>query len=167
VRGPPAGGRLSEPAGRAGDNVGMAAGERFDLERFVAAQDAGGTYEQAVAELRRGAKTSHWMWFVFPQIAGLGHSPAAQRYAIVSVAEARAYLVHPVLGPRLAECARIVAGHSGRTAQQIFGGIDAMKLRSSMTLFLLADPAQPVFRQVLDQHYGGATDEATERLARA
>jgi uncharacterized protein (DUF1810 family) len=156
-----------EPAARAGDNVGMAAGDAFDLERFVAAQDAGGTYERAVAELRRGAKTSHWMWFVFPQVAGLGHSPTAQRYAISSVAEARAYLSHPVLGPRLAECAAIVAELTGRTAQQVFGGIDAMKLRSSMTLFLLADPARPVFRQVLDQYYGGATDEATERLARA
>lgn len=143
----------------------MAAGQAFDLERFVAAQDAGGTYQQAVAELGRGAKTSHWMWFVFPQIAGLGRSPAAQHYAISSVAEARAYLAHPVLGPRLAECAEIVAGLTGRTAEQIFGGIDAVKLRSSMTLFLLADPDQPAFRQVLDQFYGGAMDEATERLA--
>lgn len=143
----------------------MAAGQAFDLERFAAAQDAGGTYQQAVAELGRGAKTSHWMWFVFPQIAGLGRSPAAQHYAISSVAEARAYLAHPVLGPRLAECAEIVAGLTGRTAEQIFGGIDAVKLRSSMTLFLLADPDQPAFRQVLDQFYGGAMDEATERLA--
>lgn len=143
----------------------MAAGQAFDLERFVAAQDAGGIYQQAVAELGRGAKTSHWMWFVFPQIAGLGRSPAAQHYAISSVAEARAYLAHPVLGPRLAECAEIVAGLTGRTAEQIFGGIDAVKLRSSMTLFLLADPDQPAFRQVLDQFYGGAMDEATERLA--
>ena len=143
----------------------MAAGEPFDLDRFVAAQDAGGSYERAVAELRQGLKATHWMWFVFPQIAGLGHSPTARLYAISSVAEARAYLAHPVLGPRLAECARIVAGLSGRTAQQIFGGIDAIKLRSSMTLFLLADPQQAAFRQVLDQYYGGVADEATEQLA--
>jgi len=144
----------------------MAAGDAYDLERFVTAQDSGGTYEQAVAELRRGTKTSHWMWFVFPQIAGLGSSPAARHYAISSVAEAHAYLAHPVLGPRLADCARIVAGLSGRTAEQIFGGIDAMKLRSSMTLFLLADPQRAVFRRVLEQYFAGAGDPATERLAR-
>jgi len=144
----------------------MAAGDAYDLERFVTAQDSGGTYEQAVAELRRGTKTSHWMWFVFPHIAGLGSSPAARHYAISSVAEAHAYLAHPVLGPRLADCARIVAGLSGRTAEQIFGGIDAMKLRSSMTLFLLADPQRAVFRRVLEQYFAGAGDPATERLAR-
>jgi uncharacterized protein (DUF1810 family) len=144
----------------------MAPGDPYDLSRFVAAQNSGGSYEQAVAELRRGAKTSHWMWFVFPQITGLGHSAIARRYAISSVAEARAYLAHPVLGPRLTECAQIVAGLTGRTADQILGGVDAMKLRSSMTLFLLADPDQPAFRQVLDRYYGGARDAATEQLAR-
>jgi uncharacterized protein (DUF1810 family) len=149
------------------DNGGMAADDPFDLSRFVAAQNSGGSYEQAVTELRRGAKTSHWMWFVFPQIAGLGRSATARRYAISSVAEARAYLAHPVLGPRLAECAQIVAGLAGRTADQIFGGIDALKLRSSMTLFLLADPDQPAFGQVLDQYFGGVRDAATEQLARA
>src|ERR1700733_7206408 len=97
--------------------------DRYDLERFVAAQDAGGTYEHAVAELRRGRKTSHWMWFVFPQIAGLGLSPVSRRFAIASLEEARAYLAHPVLGSRLFECAGILAQTPGRTAEQIFGGI--------------------------------------------
>ena len=144
----------------------MPAGDAFDLDRFAAAQDSGGAYARAVAELRQGAKTSHWMWFVFPQVAGLGHSATARRYAISSIAEARAYLAHPVLGPRLSECAGIVAGLTGRSAEQIFGAIDALKLRSSMTLFWLADPQQPVFGQVLDQYYGGRPDPATERLAR-
>jgi uncharacterized protein (DUF1810 family) len=136
----------------------------FELERFVAAQDQGGTYDAAVAELRTGRKRSHWMWFVFPQIAGLGQSPISQRYAISSLAEARAYLAHPVLGRRLMECASIVAGLRGSTAQDIFGGIDAMKLRSSMTLFARADPGRVVFREVLEAYYGGVSDEATERL---
>jgi uncharacterized protein (DUF1810 family) len=135
----------------------------YDLQRFVAAQDAGRSYDQAAAELRRGRKTSHWMWFVFPQVAGLGRSPVAQLYAISGLAEAQAYLAHPVLGPRLVECAAIVAGLSGRTAEQVFGGIDALKLRSSMTLFLRAAPDQPVFRQVLDQNFGGEPDPATDQ----
>jgi uncharacterized protein (DUF1810 family) len=135
----------------------------YDLQRFVTAQDAGGSYDQAAAELRRGRKTSHWMWYVFPQIAGLGHSPVARMFAISGLAEAEAYLAHPVLGPRLAECAAIVGGLSGRTAEQIFGGIDALKLRSSLTLFLRAAPDHPVFRQVLDQYFGGKPDPATEQ----
>ena len=137
--------------------------EPYDLDRFTAAQRD--TYEHAAAELRRGRKTSHWMWFVFPQIAGLGYSETSRRYAITSVDEARAYLAHPVLGRRLVECASILTGQSGRSAEQIFGGIDAQKLRSSMTLFLRADPDQQVFAQVLDQYYGGLADPATdERL---
>ena len=137
----------------------------YDLARFTAAQDAGRAYEQATAELRRGRKTGHWMWFVFPQVAGLGRSPVAQRYAISSLAEARAYLAHPVLGPRLAECAGLVAGLAGRTAEEVFGAVDALKLRSSMTLFLRADPGQAVFGQVLGQFFCGAADPATdERL---
>ena len=116
-----------------------------ELDRFVTAQAAGGTYEQALAELRRGRKTSHWMWFVFPQIAGLGHSPTSRHFAIASLDEARAYLDHPVLGPRLRECAGVVAATTGRSAVKIFGGIDAQKLRSSMTLFARADPDEPVF----------------------
>jgi uncharacterized protein (DUF1810 family) len=103
------------------------------------------------------------MWFVFPQITGLGQSPVSRMYAISGLAEAKAYLAHPVLGPRLVECAAIVAGLSGRTAEQIFGGIDALKLRSSMTLFLRAAPDEPVFRQVLDQYFGGKPDPATEQ----
>jgi uncharacterized protein (DUF1810 family) len=136
----------------------------YRLERFVAAQDRGGTYERAVAELRAGAKVSHWMWFVFPQVAGLGMSAMAREFAISSVAEARAYLAHPVLGPRLRECARIVADTEGRTAERIFGPVDAMKLRSSMTLFEAADLAQAdqnAFRAVLAKCFGSVPDEAT------
>jgi threonine synthase len=134
----------------------------YELARFVVAQDAGDTYPRAIAELRAGRKTSHWMWFVFPQIAGLGHSQTAVRYAIGSVDEARAYLRHPVLGPRLAECARMLTGLQGRTADQIFGGIDAMKLRSSMTLFHRADPDERLFSQVLEQYFAGQPDPATD-----
>ena len=104
------------------------------------------------------------MWFLFPQIAGLGRSATAQQYAIADLAEARAYLSHPVLGPRLIECAEIVAGHADRTAEQIFGGIDAMKLRSSMTLFAAADPEQPVFGQVIDQFFAGPDPETVRRI---
>jgi uncharacterized protein (DUF1810 family) len=134
------------------------------LERFVAAQDQSGTYAAAVAELRAGRKRGHWMWFVFPQIAGLGQSPISRRYAIASLEEARAYLAHPVLGPRLTECARIVGGLEGHTAQGIFGGIDALKLRSSMTLFYRADPEEPAFGRVLEAYFDGIPDEATDRL---
>ena len=131
----------------------------FDLQRFVDAQSD--TYEQALAELRAGAKRSHWMWFVFPQVAGLGRSPTAQRYAISGLDEARAYLADPVLGPRLVECARVLTELTGRSAEQVFGSVDAVKLRSSMTLFAAAAPAEPVFRAVLEQWFGGAADEAT------
>jgi uncharacterized protein (DUF1810 family) len=134
----------------------------FDLERFVAAQDAGGTHEAALRELRAGRKTSHWMWFVFPQIAGLGRSPMAREYAISSLGEARAYLAHAVLGPRLVEASRAVAAHAGRSAEEMLGGIDAIKLRSSMTLFeLAAGEDEPVFREVLDRFFGGEADAAT------
>jgi uncharacterized protein (DUF1810 family) len=133
----------------------------FDLDRFVSAQDGGGTYQRVLAELRRGSKTSHWMWFVFPQISGLGYSAMSQRYAISSLAEAQAYLAHPVLGERLRECAGIVAATTGRSAVQIFGGIDAQKLHSSMTLFHRADPDEPVFAQVLDDYFDGQPDDAT------
>jgi uncharacterized protein (DUF1810 family) len=133
-----------------------------NLERFVTAQDSGGTYQHAVAELRTERKTSHWMWFVFPQIAGLGRSAMAQAYAINNLAEAQAYLAHPVLGPRLVECAELVASHRGLSAEQIFGGIDAIKLRSSMTLFARADPDEAIFRQVIDQYFEGP-DRETER----
>jgi uncharacterized protein (DUF1810 family) len=136
----------------------------YGLERFVSAQNQAGTYETAVRELRAGSKRNHWMWFVFPQIAGLGQSPLSRRYSISSLDEARAYLVHAELGPRLIECTRVVAALEGLTAQDIFGAVDAMKLRSSMTLFARADPANPVFRDVLDAYFGGVPDAATERL---
>jgi uncharacterized protein (DUF1810 family) len=136
----------------------------MDLERFVTAQDSGGTYQRAVTELRNGCKTSHWMWFIFPQIAGLGRSAMAQAYAISDLAEAKAYLAHPVLGPRLVECAELVAGHRGRSAQQIFGGIDAVKLRSSMTLFAHADPDQAIFEEVIEQYFDSPDPETARRL---
>src|SRR4029453_3336876 len=112
----------------------------------------------------RGLKTGHWMWFIFPQIVGLGFSEMSQRFGISSIEEARAYLAHPVLGPRLIECASVVAGTSGRTAEQIFGDIDAVKLRSSMTLFYRAAPEEPVLVQVLERFFGGQPDAATDRL---
>jgi uncharacterized protein (DUF1810 family) len=129
------------------------------LSRFVDAQRD--VYEQALAELRAGSKRSHWMWFVFPQIAGLGRTATAQRYAIADLAEARAYLAHPVLGPRLAECARALLDVPGRTATQILGTPDDLKLRSSMTLFAHAADDPAVFRAVLDRFYGGEDDPAT------
>ncbi len=135
--------------------------DRGDLERFVAAQDAGGTYDHVTAELRQGQKVSHWMWFIFPQVVGLGQSPTSKKYAITSVDEARSYLSHPVLGPRLLECTGILTRSTGRTAVQIFGPVDAQKLRSSMTLFCRAAPEEPSFRQVLDTYFGGHEDEAT------
>ncbi len=141
----------------------MTADDPYDLERFVIAQDVGGTYERAAAELRAGRKESHWMWFIFPQIAGLGFSQASRTYAISGLDEARAYLAHPVLGPRLVECATIVAALRGRTAEQIFGELDAQKLCSSVTLFRRADPDQPAFGQVLEQYFGGVPDAATEQ----
>jgi uncharacterized protein (DUF1810 family) len=135
-----------------------------DLERFVEAQ--GHVYESVLAELRSARKTGHWIWYIFPQIAGLGHSAMSQHYAITSLDEAIAYLAHPVLGARLRECAGIVLNIRGRTTEEIFGSIDAMKLRSSMTLFHRAAPDETVFAQVLDRYYGGAADEATDaRLA--
>ncbi len=131
----------------------------YDLQRFVDAQ--AGTYTQALAELRAGRKTGHWMWFVLPQVAGLGRSATAQHYAVSGLDEARAYLAHPVLGPRLVECARVLTELDGRDPVAVFGDVDAAKLRSSMTLFAHADPSQPVFRAVLEQYFGGQEDEAT------
>lgn len=138
--------------------------EIFDqdrLERFVQAQDADGTYRRAVAELRQGRKVGHWMWFVFPQVAGLGLSSMSRRFAIGSLAEAQAYLRHPVLGPRLRDCARILAEHAEGSAERIFGDLDARKLQSSMTLFARAAPDEAVFAQVLDRYFGGMADPAT------
>jgi uncharacterized protein (DUF1810 family) len=133
-----------------------------DLERFVAAQDDSGTFAQAMSELRAGRKRSHWMWFVFPQLAGLGHSEMSQTYAIASLEEAREYLADPVLGWRLRESAAALLEHSGRSAEEILGPIDALKLRSSMTLFGLADPAEPLFGELLEKFFGGVGDERTE-----
>ncbi len=141
----------------------MTTADPYDLRRFVDAQDADGTYRRAAAELCNGRKDSHWMWFIFPQVAGLGYSHASRIYAISSLAEARAYLAHPVLGPRLLKCAAILTGVAGRTAEQVFGEVDAVKLRSSMTLFLRAAPGEPVFGQVLDQYFDGVPDPATEQ----
>ncbi|MGM9470776.1 DUF1810 domain-containing protein [Pseudarthrobacter sp. YS3] len=138
--------------------------DTYDLERFVEAQDNSGTYGQALAELQLGKKTGHWMWFIFPQYAGLGSSPTSVRYAIASLPEAQAYLKHEVLGPRLLECAAAIATHAGRSATDILGGIDARKLHSSMTLFLRAAPGETVFKTVLAQFFDGEPDPATDAL---
>jgi uncharacterized protein (DUF1810 family) len=135
----------------------------FDLHRFVDAQD--GVYDTVLAELRAGRKQSHWIWFVFPQLRGLGRSPMAQRYGISSIDEARAYLDHDVLGPRLRECAEHVARSGRVSAQDLFGWPDHMKVRSSMTLFARATDDNAVFRDVLEKYYGGEEDPLTvERL---
>lgn len=134
----------------------------YNLGRFVAAQQ-GGVYDAALGELRRGSKVGHWMWFIFPQVAGLGLSAMSQRYAITSLDEARAYLAHPVLGPRLRECTQAMAETAGRSAAQILGDIDAIKLRSSLTLFHRADPDEPVFAAALQRYFDGQPDEATDR----
>ena len=133
----------------------------FDLQRFLDAQDAGATYETALAELRAGHKRSHWMWFVFPQVAGLGRSAMAQRYAISGADEARAYLAHRVLGPRLLDSARALLSLGTGDAVAVLGGIDAQKLQSSMTLFAAVAPDEPVFAQVLDQFFAGVRDPGT------
>jgi uncharacterized protein (DUF1810 family) len=132
-----------------------------DLQRFVDAQDARDTYTEALRELRAGYKQGHWMWFVFPQIAGLGRSATAQHFAIWGLPEAVAYLAHPVLGPRLLECARVLTGLPATDAVKVLGPIDAQKLQSSMTLFSLADPDEHVFRDVLDQYFAGTSDAGT------
>ncbi|MFJ6001107.1 DUF1810 domain-containing protein [Arthrobacter sp. NPDC092385] len=136
----------------------------YDLTRFVEAQDAHGTYTQALDELRRGHKTGHWMWFVFPQVAGLGSSPTSVRYAVTSLDEAQAYLAHPVLGPRLLESVHALLNLQGDDPVAVLGGIDARKLQSSMTLFNQAGPQEPWFKAVLDRYYAGAEDEATTSI---
>jgi uncharacterized protein (DUF1810 family) len=131
----------------------------FDPQRFLDAQAQ--TYDQALAELRSGEKRTHWMWFVFPQVAGLGRSGMAQRFAIPGLAEARAYLAHPTLGRRLVESARALTALDTADPVAVLGPVDAQKLQSSMTLFALAEPDEPVFREVLDHYFGGALDEGT------
>jgi uncharacterized protein (DUF1810 family) len=131
----------------------------FDLQRFLHAQEP--VYQRVRRELLAGQKDSHWMWFVFPQIAGLGQSAMSIRFGIASLDEAKAYLAHPVLGPRLRECARLALGVEGRTAREIFGPIDEMKFRSSMTLFARAAPDEDVFQRCVDRYFAGRPDAAT------
>ena len=130
-----------------------------DLERFVEAQDA--VYEAVRQELRAGRKATHWMWFVFPQLRGLGRSPTAEYYGIASTAEALAYLHHPVLGARLRECVELVLGVEGTSAHAIFGSPDDLKFHSSMTLFAAIAPIEPLFRRALEKYHGGAPDPLT------
>jgi uncharacterized protein (DUF1810 family) len=133
-----------------------------DLERFVAAQAP--VYETVLAELRAGRKRTHWMWFIFPQLAGLGRSAMAQKYAIATLDEASAYLAHPVLGARLRECCSLVAGHNGVSANQLFGEPDDMKFRSSMTLFARAAPGEHLFTLCLEKYFGAVADGTTLAL---
>jgi uncharacterized protein (DUF1810 family) len=138
--------------------------DRYGLHRFVDAQEDGAIYARALGELREGCKRSHWIWFVFPQIAGLGSSPMAQAYAIGSLEEARAYLAHPVLGPRLRECTEaLLDADPSLRAERILGGIDALKVRSSMTLFARAAPEEAAFPAVLERFYEGEQDPETDR----
>jgi uncharacterized protein (DUF1810 family) len=139
------------------------ADDPYDLQRFVDAQNT--VYDRVRAELKSGRKKTHWMWFIFPQIAGLGHSAMAQRYAISSLREAEAYLDHAILGPRLRECTRLVIGVEGRSAREILGPPDDMKFRSCLTLFAHAAPDEQIFRDALDKYFNGDFDRSTiERL---
>ena len=134
----------------------------YDLARFVRAQEP--VYDQAMSEIRSGRKQSHWMWFIFPQFDGLGSSATSKQYAIKSIAEAEAYLGHPVLGPRLLESAQAALGVDGRSALEVFGSPDDMKLQSSATLFAGVSPTGSVFERLLDRYFGGERDEKTLRL---
>ena len=138
------------------------AGDAYDLGRFVEAQER--TYDRALAEVRAGRKRTHWMWFVFPQLDGLGFSETARRYAIKSRAEAQAYLNHPVLGPRLVECVEAALGVEGRSATEVFGSPDDLKLRSCATLFACVTPPDSVFARLLTKYYNGVPDDRTLRL---
>jgi uncharacterized protein (DUF1810 family) len=142
----------------------VTASDPCDLDRFVEAQ--AGDYDWALAEIRGGRKRSHWMWYVFPQFDGLGHSSMSKRYAIKSLAEAEAYLQHPVLGPRLNDCCEAVLAVEGRSAHDIFGSPDDLKLKSCATLFAEVSPAGSVFHRLLDKYFEGSRDEATLRLIR-
>ena len=143
----------------------MSAGDPHDLDRFLQAQL--GHYEQALAEIRSGRKRSHWMWYIFPQFAGLGSSGMSQRYAIKSVAEAEAYLRHPTLGPRLIECVEAALEIQDRSASEVFGAPDDMKLRSSSTLFAVVSPSGSVFEKLLDRYFDGKPDPTTLQLVKA
>jgi uncharacterized protein (DUF1810 family) len=149
-------------ADMAGSNKSDRADDPHNLNRFVQAQQ--NVYDQAFAEIRNGRKRSHWIWYIFPQIDGLGFSATAQHYAIKSVAEAEAYLSHPVLGPRLLECVEAALRVEGRSAYEIFGSPDEMKLRSSATLFAFVSPAGSAFERLLDKYFQSARDEKTLRL---
>jgi uncharacterized protein (DUF1810 family) len=142
--------------------IGGGEGDPFDLNRFVRAQEH--DYARALAEVRGGRKRSHWIWYIFPQLDGLGYSATSRRYAIKSLAEAKAYLAHPVLGPRLLEIAEAALAVVGRTAQEIFGAPDDLKLRSCATLFAQVSPPGSVFHRLLDRYFDGKPDEATLRL---
>jgi uncharacterized protein (DUF1810 family) len=142
--------------------VTIAMDDPYDLQRFVVAQDI--VYQQVAAELAAGAKASHWMWFIFPQLRGLGRSATARRYGLASKEEALAYWRHPVLGARLKECCERVMSVKGKTALQIFGSVDALKFRSCLTLFEQVAPQEPLFDRLLAQLYGGARDTATLEL---
>ena len=146
------------------DNI-IDSGDPFNLNRFTEAQE--GVYGRAMAELTGGRKRSHWMWFIFPQIEGLGHSSISRQYAIKSIEEARAYLKHPILGARLSDCAEAVLGIEGRSASEIFGFPDDLKLRSSMTLFAAISEQGSVFARVLDKFFNGERDERTLQLLEA
>jgi uncharacterized protein (DUF1810 family) len=137
-------------------------GDPYDLDRFVRAQQ--GDYERALGEIRHGQKRSHWMWYIFPQIDGLGFSPMAKRYAVKSLAEAEAYLQHPILGPRLTACAEAALGVHSRSAREVFGTPDDLKLRSSATLFAAVSAADSVFHRLLDRYFHGVPDPQTLRL---
>jgi uncharacterized protein (DUF1810 family) len=144
-------------------DAGRSAGDPYDLRRFVDAQaDA---FERALAELQRGQKRTHWMWYIFPQFDGLGFSSTSKRYSIKSIAEAKAYLCHPVLGPRLMECAEAVVRIEGRSAFEIFGSPDDVKLRSCATLFACVSPVGSVFDRLLGKYFHGERDGKTLRLA--
>ena len=139
--------------------------DSMDLDRFVAAQEP--VIDQVRAELTAGRKRSHWMWFVFPQLRGLGQSAMAQHYGLVSLVEARAYLAHPVLGNRLRDCTALVIAVQGRSAEEILGSVDALKFRSCMTLFAAAEPGEDLFRMALDRYYAGVEDPRTLELLQA
>ena len=137
-------------------------GDRVQLQRFVDAQQP--VYAAVLSELRAGRKRSHWMWFIFPQVAGLGHSATSKTFAVSSLTEAAAYLAHPTLGPRLRECAALVAGIDGRSVDEIFGHPDDLKFHSSMTLFARAAPGEPIFAACLQKYFGGEPDPQTLAL---
>jgi uncharacterized protein (DUF1810 family) len=137
----------------------MSVSEPFDLNRFVEAQE--GVYAQVLAELRRGRKESHWIWFIFPQLRGLGVSAMSQTYGLAGLEEARAFAAHPVLGPRLRECVQAVLEHRGRSAEAVLGSVDALKFRSCLTLFSRAVPDETIFLQGLRQCFGAQADQRT------